>query len=129
MAVVRLVRNTGCKLTRMLSMSASRLVRPSRISLSMVTRMWMLSATASVMIIVGALADGGVMPMPSQPASPIAVPTDNPMMTKVTAVPVTERSMSPITTRMARNMMGMSEVMSFCEASWKAMFSMAMPVM
>ena len=90
-AVVRLVRNTGVMLTRRLSTIASCLFKPRRISRSIITKIWILSAIASVMIIVGACADGGVRPILNQPATPIAVIVDNRTIIMVVIVPLIER--------------------------------------
>ena len=52
--VERLVRKTGVTLTRRLSTMASFLDRPDCMPFNIVTRIWMLSAMARVMMIVGA---------------------------------------------------------------------------
>ncbi len=53
--------------------------------------MWTLSATASVMTMVAAPAEGGVSAMPAQPAKPIAVAEDMATTTSVTAAATSER--------------------------------------
>ena len=91
MQVVRLVRNTGLRLMRMLSVIASFLLRPLRIDWKSVTSRWMLSATARVMITVGAPELGGVIGIPSHPASPIAVDAESMMITRVIIMPQNDR--------------------------------------
>ena len=83
-AVVRLVSITGVKLIRRLSMIADRLSRPCRSSWKNVMKMWILSATAKVMIMTGALIIGVLRLYPYQPISPIA-----PMIENITTDPVT----------------------------------------
>ena len=88
----------------------------------------MLSATASVMIMVGACTVGGVMPVPIQPVRPIAEAAENPTMSRVPKVPLSERRSQNMTRNMARYMSGTSVCMSRRLASAKALLSIARPV-
>ena len=106
MQVVRLVRNTGLRLMRMLSVMASFLLTPLRIDWKSETSRWMLSATARVMITVGALELGGVIGMPSQPASPIAVDAESMMISSVISMPQNERRNSAAVMRRIAYMSG-----------------------
>ena len=76
-----------------------------------------MSATARVIIIVGAEEDGPVNLIPSHPINPIAVATENIMINKEEKVPVTERRRNAITIKMTKNIIGTIELMSFWEAS------------
>ena len=60
-AVVILARKTGCRLTRRLSINAFSLLDPCCISCIKVTRTWTELAIATVRMIIGAEAEGGVM--------------------------------------------------------------------
>ena len=126
--VVTLVMNTGCKLIRILSCIASALGMPCRMLKRNVTSMCTQSATAMVVITVGALVDGPVSVHPSQPNIPIAVRTESRITTTVANVPVIERSSSHSVTIMTRNIIGSRLVMSFFADSAKALPSMTLPV-
>ena len=88
----------------------------------------MLSVTASVMIMVAACAEGGVRPVPIQPARPIAEAAENPTMSRAPKVLLSERSNPNMITNMARYMSGTSVCMSLRPASEKALLSMERPV-
>ena len=80
------------------------------------------------MIMVGAVADGGVSLMPSHPAIPIAVITDAPIIKTVANVPDIERRATNITTMTPRYINGTSVCMSRIAASWNALSSIDLPV-
>ena len=85
-------------------------------------------ATASVMIMVGELAEGGVSSIRSQPAMPIAVTIDSTITSSVASVPHTERIRMAITSMMMTNMIGTSVCMSLIAISENALFRKTMPV-
>ena len=82
-------------------------------ALSKLTRMWMESATARVMMIVGAAEDGGVSSMPTQPASPMAVIKERRITSTVPMVAVIERNRRKATMTMMRYIAGTIVSMSF----------------
>ena len=90
--VVNDVRKMGCRLIRRLSITALVLSCPCRMACRRLTRICTQSATASVRIIVGEDADGGVKAISSQPDSPIANAMENTMTRKVPTVAVIDRS-------------------------------------
>ena len=67
-------------------MMLSRWLWPARIRFINVTKKWIESATAKVVMMVGALAEGGVNPTPIQPPIPIATKMLGTMITKTIAV-------------------------------------------
>ena len=87
----------------------------------------MLSAMASVMIIVGAEAEGGVNLMPIQPAAPIAAIIDNMITAKEAKVPLMLRVVMKIVMIMTKNISGIKVPISCCDASKKAPFSIITP--
>ena len=87
MTVVKLVMKTGIKFNRIDSTNASILLRPSfRIFCSIVMSICILSATASVRIIVINVAEGGVNFIPMMPIKPTALIIENSTTTNVAIV-------------------------------------------
>ena len=113
MAVVTLVIKTGCKLMRILSCMASALVWPCRKLNKNVTSICTQSATAIVVITVGALDDGPVKVQPSQPNMPMADNMDRMMTKTVDMVPVKERRSNQSVTIITINITGTKFFMSF----------------
>ena len=113
MTVVMLVRKTGCALMRRLSVIASRLLLPRRISWIIDTRTWIESATASVMIMVIEAVEGGVRDSPAQPARPSPLVTERPITETVAKVPETDRKSTAMTRMMTTYISGVSVAMSF----------------
>src|SRR5210317_2131493 len=89
--VVNDVIETGRKLIRTASTSASVLPSPSRISPRKESSMWIESATASVRMTTGADIAIGVSLTPAKPAAPMPTSVDNMMTTSVEVVAVKER--------------------------------------
>ena len=85
-------------------------------------------ATASVVIMVGEAAVGGVTLIPSHPAAPSAVATDIRITSTVATVPHTERSSAANTTMMMPNMTGTNVCMSRSDISENALFNNTTPV-
>ena len=88
----------------------------------------MLSATARVRMIVGALAEMGVKRIPDQPARPIPVRIENAMIITVVRVPQKVRRVKAIITRTMPYMRGTRDVMSPSPASLKALSMNTTPV-
>ncbi len=88
----------------------------------------MLSATASVRMIVGALAETGVKGKPIHPPKPMAVAMESPMTITVLKVPAKERRRRPMTMINTPYMMGTSVAISSWLTSIKALFNMAIPL-
>ena len=88
----------------------------------------MLSATAKVVIMVGADALGGVRGSPSQPASPIAVVTDTRTMMTVANIPQNDRKKRSAVIKMTRYIRGVSVDRSCTAASKNEFESMTLPV-
>ena len=86
MAVVIDVKKIGFAFIEILYKIEARLSIPSRFFCKYVIKKCMESATASVVIIVGALAEGGVKPTPIQPPKPIAVIIDGTIRSKTANV-------------------------------------------
>ncbi len=126
-AVVTLVRSTGSRLIRKDSVMASSLDLPKRICWNIVTKIWILSATAKVRMIVGALIDAGLIAMRSQPANPIPVIMEMRIMSRVASVPVTDCSESPVMIMSVINMIGMTVAMSLWLTSPYALSNMTAP--
>ncbi len=110
------------------STMALRLSSPPRIWANITTSMWMQSATARVMMTVGADAEGEVSFMPNQPAMPIAVTTDRPITRTVPSVELRQRSSTSIVMMMARYINGISVLISLRLASKNALFIITVPV-
>ena len=127
-AVVRLVKKTGCRLTRILSIIASCLVMPPFIPLKRLIKKWIESATARVMIIVGAEEEGGVSAIPNQPANPIPVATEKNRTITVPIVAVTDRRSRKVINIMMRYMIGIKVPISCMEDSKKELLNMTIPV-
>ena len=71
------------------------------------------SATASVMMMVGAIDDGGVSSTPAQPARPMAVINERRMTRTVPTMAVKERTRNSVARMMIRYIPGTMVVMSF----------------
>ena len=80
------------------------------------------------MIMVIEAVDGGVKESPTQPASPSAATTDIATTVSVESIPEKDRSSKTSVSVITPYMIGISVTMSRIADSWKALFSMAMPV-
>ena len=127
-AVVSVVRNTGCTLTRSDSRIASRFSSPERMPSMMVEMTCTEWAMATVMMMVGAPTLPDDNTMPDQPAKPIAVSAANRTTRRVAIVPVIERSNTAMTMKITRMMIGPRVVRSSKVASPKARLVMTLPV-
>ncbi len=88
----------------------------------------MQSATARVMIIIGAQEDGAVMKKPSHPTAPMVVIILKMMTIKVAKVPVKLRSNNNIVSNTMPNMIGTNVPLSDMVVSEKVSFITTMPV-
>ena len=86
------------------------------------------SATASVMMTMGAVTDIGASMMSKCPASPMAVRLDSVITPKVARVPMKLRSTRSVAMSRIRYMAGMRVVASVRPASAKALLSIDTPV-
>ena len=86
------------------------------------------SATAIVVMTVGALVEGPVRVHPKCPNIPIAVKTERKITNTVAIVPVKDRKSSQSVTIMTISMIGIRFFMSFCADSENALPSMTLPV-
>ena len=93
----------------------------------MVTRIWILSAIASVRIMVGAVTEIGVSLTPPNPARPIAAALENPITRSVAKVAPKLRSIIIIKINKTPYMIGTRVTMSFSPASAKALFNIESP--
>ncbi len=119
-AVVRLVRKIGPMLIRILSTIASFLVYPRFIRASMEIKKCTESATAKVMIMVGAEAEGGVRAIPNHPAIPMAVTMEKAMTNTMPIREEMDLSNSNSIIKINRYMSGMRVCISCILASVKA---------
>ena len=119
---------TARKLTRIDSISASALLRPSRICVRMDRMMCMESATASVRITIGADIDIGVSSTPANPAAPMAMIDDRMITVSVASVAEKERTISQVNAKMTTNISGISVAPSCMPVSAKALLSIETPV-
>ena len=105
-AVVKVVRNTGCRLTRRLSSMAARFSMPWRRPCRKFTRICTQSAMARVMMTIGTMVVGGDIRMPSQPVNPKVPMIINRMISRVVKVPGMERNINTRLRITASNMAG-----------------------
>ena len=88
----------------------------------------MQSATAKVMIIMGALDDGAVIKNPSHPTAPIVVKILKMMTISVAKVPVKLRNNNTMVSNTMPNMIGTNVPLSDIVVSVKVSFIITMPV-
>ena len=80
-------------------------------------RTWILSATATVRMTIGADADGGDKEMPNQPAVPMAPKADRETTTRETTTPIMDRVNKKIVMAKNRIIIGTRVFISDCAAS------------
>ena len=85
--------------------------------MNIVTKMCIESATAKVIIIVGALADGGVKPMPIHPPTPIATKILGIITIRIETVAEIDLKSTKLIIIMTRYIAGTKVARSFIEAS------------
>ncbi len=127
MVVSSVVRATAPRFILRLSRIAARFSIPPRIPWKIESRIWMLSATASVRMIVGAGAEAPVSSIPSHPPSPRLTSTEKTITSSVATMPVKERSVSAVTRRTMPYMIGVRVIPSPCACSQKALLTVTMP--
>ena len=128
-AVVRLARNTGCRLSRRASTMASCLESPARMRCCKATSMCTQLATTIISTMVGAGAMGGEKGSPAQPPRPMDATMEKIMTAPVAATPDRPRVSTPSTRAMSRRLVGRKIIWLSMEASRKVWLTITVPTM
>ena len=128
-AVVRLARNTGCRLSLTHSTMASCLASPARIRCRKVTSRCTQFATTIISTMVGAGEMGGEKGKPTHAPRPTDAKMEKTMTIPVATTPAQLRVRTPRTKAMSRRLAGRKIVWLLIEASRKVWLIMTVPTM
>ena len=126
-AVVRLARNTGCRLSRRDSTMAACLESPARSRCCKATSRCTQFATTIIKTMVGAGEMGGENGSPTQPPRPIEARIEKTMTIPVTPTPAQLRVRTPRITAMSTRLAGRKIIWLLSEASTKVWLTMTVP--
>ena len=126
-AVVRLARNTGCRLSRMDSTMASCLESPARSRCCNATRRCTQFATTIISTMVGAGEIGGEKGRPAHTPRPSEERIEKTMTAPVATTPGQPRVRTPRTSAMSRRLAGRNTIWLLMEASTNVWLIMTVP--
>ena len=126
-AVVRLARNTGCRLSLRDSTMASCRESPARKRCCKATRRCTQLATTIISTMVGAGAMGGEKGKPAHTPRPIDASIEKTMTSPVPATPAQPRTRTPRTTAMSTRLAGRKIIWLLMDASTKVWLTITVP--